>query len=226
MVLQDKMDFTDGFFTGIYHTSFVRNNGIIFPLNITNGEDLAFLAKAVSLAPSVETVGDVIYNYCRRSNSADTEIYNSKQLHSVFKAYENAVLFINEHDISETVISKIYARYIESSCYLWNRVKDEDKKMSLVDAAAFAIRLYKLCPNKNALNEQLINQNMTSWIGFLEIGNIEYFADYLSQHSTRKQKIFTDLRLRVLRANPKHAFRPTQWLFFGYCFWEIMFLHI
>jgi glycosyltransferase involved in cell wall biosynthesis len=202
-VLRDKMNFSSEFSTSIYRTSFIRDNGIIFPLNITNGEDLAFLAKAVCLAPAVETVDDVIYHYCKRSDSADTKMYTLEQLHSVFKAQEDVILFLNARDICEADVVKIYARYIERSCVLWHLVEPESKERALVDGVTHAVRLYKMFPNKKALSDQLITLNFASRLGLLEAGNVTSFVGSIKQFFTPQKRIFSNLRSRVQCARLK-----------------------
>jgi glycosyltransferase involved in cell wall biosynthesis len=202
IIREDKLEFKNFFFTGIYKTKFIRDNGIFFPLGILNGEDVAFLIKAVSIVQYIETVDDVIYYYMRRHGSAYTEIFTINKLKSVIKALEDIIHFLNSHlhTINDNDYARICARYILMCCWLFRQTELKNRELAAVYSANATIQLYKMCIHKKAIAEHLIANNrfLAEWI----IAGISTpLLEYLTQKTAlthHKQFICTELRSRIM----------------------------
>ena len=197
LIQQDKIEFASQFFTGIYHTEFIREKGIDFPLGISNGEDLAFLTKAVCLAPSVEIINDALYHYNRRSDSADSAVYTVSQMQAIIGAQKNIISFLNRQTLDVVDYTKVCYRAIIKCSKLWSQAAPEDKSEAVILSAEAAMQVFTLCLHQNAIAKHLISLHQHILLKFLMTDNVASFADFLSWEMTPQQKMLANLRSRM-----------------------------
>jgi glycosyltransferase involved in cell wall biosynthesis len=201
-IRKDQFEFNMSFCTAIYHTIFIRDNGISFPLGVVNGEDMAFYAKSVSLALHVETVNNATYHYLRRENSARTNVFNIKQLQSVITACEDVISFLNSHShaIDKNDYAKLCSRHILISLRLFARAVPESKAEVADLYANAACRLYAMCSHQDAVAEHLTANSRI--LGSLIIaGNVTMLVNFLNKDMTLRQLVFAELRSRAASNN-------------------------
>lgn len=93
-VAADKYAFTINFTTAVYRREMLVKNGIVFPEDTRNGEDIVFLIKAVHFANAVTSVPDAQYIYRQRDDSASRQQITSDILRNVMTSAEHVVDFI------------------------------------------------------------------------------------------------------------------------------------
>ena len=65
----NKIHFHVEFTSAIYKTTFIRQNNIIFPLNLKSWEDVVFSLEILSYNPRLAFADEAIYNYVKRPES-------------------------------------------------------------------------------------------------------------------------------------------------------------
>jgi glycosyltransferase involved in cell wall biosynthesis len=111
-IRNDRFRFNCQFTAAIYSAEHIRKSAVDFPAGVTIGEDLAFLVKAVSVAPGVETVDGVFYRYHRRTGSTNIKNLSRAKIMSVLRALGDALGFINRHEIGGRQRVRIYVSLI------------------------------------------------------------------------------------------------------------------
>jgi glycosyltransferase involved in cell wall biosynthesis len=195
-IRQNKINFSYQFTTAIYKTTFIRKYDIDFPMNVTNNEDVAFLIKAVCLAPHIETIDDVYYHYYQRPGSANSKILGHAQILSVLKSYEDVVAFINARELLDKDYDALFVRCVVRACAMLSRGEPDIRTARA--CAATAISLYTICKRRETLDEELAAEH-TAWHTFLFSGDTDGLAEFLSQHRTRGQLTAANLRARLTR---------------------------
>ena len=102
-IRNERFNFNYQFTTAIYNAEHIRKAAIDFPAGVPIGEEVAFLIKAVCLAPGVETVDGAFYRYHRRADSANSKLFSLAKIRSVLKAMNDVLGFINRHGIEARV---------------------------------------------------------------------------------------------------------------------------
>lgn len=192
----DKLLFTDFFYSAIYETAFIRGNGIIFPVGITNGEDHVFLAKAVSLAPFVETVVNSRYYYLRNPNSAYREERSKKDVLSVLKSLEDVIQFLNFHNVDDHTYAKICSRRIFMALFLYTQAEKSFKVEAVSHCIDAAIRLYSMCNKPQIVDAQLYVENPVFAKHIIE-SDVDGLAKFLEDAKPLNRVSANSLRARL-----------------------------
>jgi glycosyltransferase involved in cell wall biosynthesis len=200
-IRENRLHFTHQWITAIYQTEFIRKNGINCPLGITNGEDVAFLLKAVALTPSVATVDDVCYCYYRRSGSAHSDKLGHERFLTVLKSYEDVVAFINTREVTPQDYGAILWHCLLLCCgeFLQSRAYPEDEKRASLACAETAIKLYRSCNcNYREILDSRLAVRFPACGKYLLMGDVGGLADYLLRLPA--QRIAAGLRARLAAA--------------------------
>lgn len=195
-VNEDKTQVSDFFFTGLYQTAFIHGFGILFPLGITNGEDWAFLGKAVSIAPSIEVLDGAVYYHHRRTGSADPQVWTQDTLNIVFKSLQDLFSYMRLHLIDTATYTNICSCYILKYLETKKNIARDDKR-SFFQCAKNAIQLYQSCNNKDVLKNRLYESLDTIAVGFLVSEEVDKLTNYLYKDVSQQQKVFAALRRRI-----------------------------
>lgn len=91
-------EYNHGFGASIYKKDYLETNNITFP-NLSNGEDIVFLLKAVCLTTKIGCVANTYYNYYQRPNSASNKI-KEKNAYSVLEHFKLRIIFLNSIEIT------------------------------------------------------------------------------------------------------------------------------
>jgi glycosyltransferase involved in cell wall biosynthesis len=112
LIKQNKINFWVQFYTAIYKKEFLEKNNILFPQNMLVCEDIAFVTKSAILANKIEIEPTSNYYYVRRSNSLDSNQYDSKKVDSVIEYCELITSFIKNYDLVTSDKQILYSRII------------------------------------------------------------------------------------------------------------------
>jgi glycosyltransferase involved in cell wall biosynthesis len=196
-IRKDKFGFNSQWTTAIYRTNFIRDNGILCPLGVTNSEDVAFVLKAVSLASDIEIVDDACYRYYRRTNSASSTILSLHKVLSALQAYNDIIAFLNTRNVSERDYDALFLQCLFLSCNLYTRTCPKERNKTAMACAHAAIKLYSACKRPAALEAGILNTR-ADWFPFLQGGDVLNFAvQLLAAPQSLMQKNAAKLRARL-----------------------------
>lgn len=123
----NKGYFLSNFGTAIYNRNYILENKLYFP-NIPNGEDLAFIVKAISCGAGLDIIDDTYYYYWHRSNSSSQRPITSQTIYSMSKYIYDAIDFINDRNYDIEIYSIHFFKFIEDCFMLINLCQDEEAK--------------------------------------------------------------------------------------------------
>lgn len=121
-IMSNKYNFSCCFTTAIYRTTMIKQNGLVFPLAISMGEDIFFLLTAVHAANHVATVDCTFYNYIRRDFSLDSETFSSQKIDGALSGIQKLVNWLNSlENINADNYYIIMKRIIGTITYLLSK---------------------------------------------------------------------------------------------------------
>lgn len=122
LIKQNHAYFYDSFTTAIYKTSFIKNNNILFPINVNYFEDPYFSILAGLKYKEVSVVDSANYYYVNRLNS----LVNSSGEEHLISGVEAMLILskkINEAEISKEHYSIIYSYVISQLVAVLHNIK-------------------------------------------------------------------------------------------------------
>jgi glycosyltransferase involved in cell wall biosynthesis len=184
------------FSTCLYRTHFIKENKMAFPINLTVGEDLVFVVKAMLLAKKIKLVDGAFYYYVRHYDSADTAIYDKKKLISIIMSCHNVFDFINITEISVDDYLNVvvfYCKFLVS--IITDKTNDNGSKTFV------AREIFKLCDKIKKEYQQdffrAIEKNNKNLSSFLKDKDAKGLCDYCVKKK-EKEKQSNLLKLRKI----------------------------
>lgn len=110
---QNKYNMRNGFWRAIYNRQMLNSHNLRFQTDLCVAEDIDFMVHAVCYANNITASNNVAYNYCRRTNSADSLDMSSVKLLSNINAVQKLVKLAN----IQTYIAPDQYEYILKCAY-------------------------------------------------------------------------------------------------------------
>ncbi len=134
-IIQDKFNFNECFWSGIYRRHMIQTNNISFPDGQLIGEDLLFLFQAVYLANSVITTDDTSYYYCKRDGSLDSNKLSTKKLDSAILGIKRTIIWTHEQpDMTPHAYNHVLDNVYNTAFYLTQKDLSYKDQQTLCDA--------------------------------------------------------------------------------------------
>jgi glycosyltransferase involved in cell wall biosynthesis len=187
-IRKNKFKFSHQHTTAIYSRKLLWKNKIRYPDGLSNNEDGVFLLKAAYFADKIETIDTVHYIYKRRPGSLTFGQYSISQWHSMLTSFELMIDFINTYEVTPEDYDAVFWRCFSSCCNeLPFSARPEDAERAFKDCAETAIKLYRSCKYREALDARF-SARFSAWREYLLMGDAGRLADYLRLHKTRPGK--------------------------------------
>lgn len=143
--------FSCNFGTAIYRRTFLQENGIYFP-PLSNGEDLAFLMKAVSRCEHIPVLDGHYYHYWHRQGSASKSRPSQDMLRSMMRYMDDVLDYLNRKIIFPDRYI-IQCKKLIDDCHMLMGIFSEKKLRTL--CAEKIISIYGACEYKEHLEKSL-----------------------------------------------------------------------
>lgn len=172
--------YNHGFLLSIYKKSFIDEYKVNF-CNLTNGEDIVFLLKALCWAKKFDVVTDTHYYYYQRPNSA-TYGYKEETTTAILNHFIYQVEFLNSLDLCKKDYLEYFSKQIIPAFERWFFIF---KKFNFDESIYLAyvkglINIYKLSKYKEVFNNK-------HYLKALKDGNV---GKYLKEESCEGLKLF------------------------------------
>lgn len=175
-LLTEKINLT--LWSTLIRRSYIYENNIIFPKNISIGEDIATLLSLLSYNPKICVVDECLYHYYQREDSI------TKRPSSKLLDVNKAIIFMESILLEKSIYSKyksefdytIYKQLFDYACISYNKV-EKVNKLVYADWKSRRIKIYR---NKYIISE-IKNGNINRKIRIFlynlsfDIGNIYDF---------------------------------------------------
>jgi len=197
---QSKMGFYSNFFSGIYKTSFVKENVLSFNINYTNGEDTLFLQKAIIAADSFNMINDTFYHYVRRFDGADSDILENNKVSSILNVRKEINSILNNSYLNNKLTKNDYkiAYLINYKRIFYCLFKNDTLELKKACAEAF-VEDYKNCLEKDYILENFPQKYL---LDFITAGKADVLTEELTKVKTNsdfetRKRIF-ELRKKAI----------------------------
>jgi glycosyltransferase involved in cell wall biosynthesis len=182
------------FWTGIYRTSIIRDNGIRFPEDLTMAEDLVFLYHAMFKANKILSSDFVYYCYFRRPDSAYTENsgLNKKQVEAGMKTLKlvaaDFTKAFTENIIPGNIYDNFTYKFLAKAIMFATGTDDTHLKYECVKAV---FSIYKQCVRKEYLLDHLYEDNYNTYL-CLKADNEKYLTRFFVENATIEEIAASD----------------------------------
>lgn len=194
LIRENRFAFFSQWSSAIYLRSFIRDNGIECPLDISNAEDTVFLMKAVSLCKKIVVVDDVCYYYMRRDDSLDSNYLSLQKIETICRAMREITRFANLKIADEVAYGKLF-RFSFTMCMdLPMRAFPAQVDMAANICAEHLIAFYGFCHQPSLLDDVLRLRGV-DFENAVKRGNAKALTRALSR--TPGASLFSQLRARI-----------------------------
>lgn len=188
---KNKFLFIYNFCSAIYRTSFLEENKIDFPSNIFASEDIVFSIKNVVFAKTFDVVDNTFYNCRRRTNSANSDIFNLKKIENINSAAELIFNLLNDYNslsyINKENYNILFSRfYLLALFQLFNKTTNEEHRTII---SKKLIEFYSLHKYKTIFIETL-NNFYPELYKYLESNNVDGLKEYYITNYGRINKCY------------------------------------
>jgi glycosyltransferase involved in cell wall biosynthesis len=128
-IKENKAFFYCSFTSAIYRRSFIIENNIFFPENISHFEDPYFSINAACLLDKVKIVDDAIYYYFRRNDSETKKDFSEKTIENAAFSMLKIVDMLNEIDPPMTHYMIVY-NFIYNMLSAWFFATKNDARLN------------------------------------------------------------------------------------------------
>lgn len=182
--------FNCNFTTAIYRRIFLLENGINFPPHLPNGEDLAFLMKAVSRCNHIPVLDGCFYYYWHRQGSASKGMPSEKMLHSMMQYIDDVIEYLNKKILFPDVYILQTKKLVDDCQHLADIFANRQTHLLCAEKI---ITIYEKCQQRTEI-EKYISFNNPVIISAIRKKNKQILAKWLSYSLIQK------LRLHVIHS--------------------------
>lgn len=210
--------YNHGFWLSIYKKSFIDEYDINF-CNLTNGEDIVFLLKALCHAKKFDIIDSAYYYYYQRPNSVSYS-YKEENVMSILNHFIHQVEFLNSIELDKKNYISYFSKHIIPAYERWFLIfkKLNFSSQLYKDYINGLIYIYKstkykeVFNNKNYLNS-LKKENIEEYLKILHRQEFKVFLIFLGKFSIpayRRQISYEGKKTFIFNILINHQVKVTQ----------------